>query len=121
MATSKKIAEIILTPWDASWLDLINENVVPKLKGIRFEKHVEEIKIEGHDAYGNPNGTYKIFYGQSLIKIIIEADAEYFKNELKTGGFDNWTFLAKLESFIVHNFKYPLLRVRADWKEEENT
>jgi len=97
LATSKNSIEII-TIWDGSWVEKLNESVTPLLKDIHFDHYKEEFTVEGH-----------LFYGQDLVKVVIDADSkDYFLGILKEGELNQGRLLARLEGFIVRDFGFQL-------------
>ena len=97
MATSESSPLEIITVWDGSWVDKLNEEVTPSLKGIYFDHHIESFYIEE-----------KTHLGQDLVKIVIDTDADFFLNTLKEGELDQGQLLATLEGWIAHEFKFKL-------------
>ncbi len=99
MATSNNSIEII-TVWDGSWVDKLNESVKPSLKDIHFDHYKEEFIIEG-----------KTYYGQDLVKVIIDTGSkDHFLGILKEGTLNQNLLLMRLEGFIVRDFKFQLFR-----------
>ncbi len=99
MATSENLIELI-TPWDGSWVEKLNESVTPLLKDIYFDHYKEEFTIEG-----------RIYYGQDLVKVVIDSGSkDYFLNVLKGGQLNQGLLLSRLEGFIVRDFGFQLFR-----------
>jgi len=99
LATSKNSIEII-TVWDGSWVDKLNELVTPLLKDIYFDHYKEEFTIEG-----------KLFYGQDLVKVVIDSGSkDHFLEILKGGQLNQNLLLMRLEGFIMRDFKFQLFR-----------
>ena len=97
--TSKNSIEII-TVWDGSWVENLNESIRPLLKDIHFEHYKEEFIIEGEG---------KLFYGQDLVKVVIDADSkDHFLEILKGGKLNQGLLLARLEGLIVRDFGFQL-------------
>lgn len=119
--TFERIAKELDTPWDGSWAKILNRDVGPRLKGIHFEEHVEMFRIKNYDMYGNETETESLVPGAPLVKIVIEANPDYFKNELKEGGLDTRTFLARIEGWIVQEWGYQLFKPAPESIKEEET
>ncbi len=99
MATSKNSIEII-TVWDSSWVEKLNESVTPLLKDIYFDYYREEFTIDGQP-----------FYGQNLVKIVIDSGSkDHFLEILKGGKLNQGLLLARLEGLIVRDFGFQLFR-----------
>ena len=85
----------IKTAWDGTWIDELNTEVGPRLKGMYFSTYPDYVGITP---------------AQTLIKVVIEPDAEYFKNELKFGGLDKEILMLRLEAWITHDWGYDLFK-----------
>lgn len=100
MATSESSSIEIITIWDGSWVEKLNEEVTLSLKGIYFDHHIETFHIEG-----------KTFLGQDLVKIIIDTDnGDFFLNTLKQGTLNQDLLLMRLEGWIVEEFGFLLFQ-----------
>lgn len=98
--TSKDSLIEIITVWDGTWVDKLNESVTPLLKDIYFEHHVEKFNIDGRS-----------YDGQDLVKIVIDTDSgDYFLNTLREGDLNRQQLYARLEGFIWREFKFDLYR-----------
>jgi hypothetical protein len=100
MATSEIPPIELITIWDGSWVETLNNEVTPLLKDIYFAHHCETFNIEG-----------KIHTGQDLVKVVIDANSkDFFLDSLKEGELDKGRLLAVLEGFIRRDFEFQLCR-----------
>jgi len=100
METSEDTTLELITVWDGSWVDKLNEKVTPLLKDIHFGHYKEEFTIEG-----------QVFYGQDLVKVVVNTDSgEYFLNTLKEGDLNQGRLLVRLEGWILRDFGFQLTR-----------
>jgi hypothetical protein len=105
MATSKNSIEII-TVWDGSWVEELNKTITPFLKDIYFDHYIEEFTIEGN-----------VYYGQDLVKVVIDASSkDHFLEVLKGGQLNQGLLIARLEGWIVRDFGFQLFRVNKQEK-----
>ncbi len=100
MATSESSPIEIITIWDGSWVEKLNEEVTPSLKGIYFDHYIETFNIEG-----------KTFFGQDLVKIVIDTDKDFFLDTLKKGDLNQGLLVARLEGWIVRDYGFQLFQV----------
>ncbi len=103
MVTSENASIEIITIWDGSWVEKLNEEVTPSLKGIYFDHHIEAFNIEG-----------KTFFGQDLVKIVIDVDKNFFLDTLRKGDLNQGLLVARLEGWIARDFGFQLFRVAGD-------
>ena len=86
--------------WDGSWVEKLNESITPLLKDIYFDHYVEEFTIEGQP-----------FFGQDLVKVVIDSSSkDHFLEILKGGQLNQGLLLARLEGLIVRDFGFQLFR-----------
>jgi len=105
LATSNKTIEII-TVWDGSWVEELNKTITPLLKDIYFDYYTEEFTVEG-----------KPFYGQDLVKVVIDTDSkDHFLGTLKHGTLNEGLLIARLEGFIVRDFGFQLFQANKQEK-----
>ncbi len=91
------------TNWDAKWCDILNKEVPPLLKDVRFEKWESQLDVEGIE--GN---TYTI-PGQKFVKLILTGDEkEYFVLLLKHGKVLDDNFPNLVRKFIYDNLGHKL-------------
>ena len=96
--TSEDFKLEIITHWDGSWVELLNDNVKPLLKDIGFENHLETFNIDG-----------QILTGQDLVKVVVDTSSkDFFLNTLSEGELDKDLMMRRLEGFIYREFGYQL-------------
>lgn len=105
MATSNNSIEII-TIWDGSWVEELNKTITPLLKDIYFDHYKEEFTIDD-----------KRYYGQDLVKVVIDASSkDHFLEILKHGTLNEGLLIARLEGFIVRDYGFQLFQANKQEK-----
>ncbi len=91
--------------WDGSWVEELNKTITPHLKDMYFDHYKEEFTIED-----------KIYYGQDLVKVVIEISKDHFLETLKGGALNEGLLIARLEGWIVRDYGFQLFQANKQEK-----
>jgi len=95
----------IETHWPAAWVNILIRDMGPLLKNIKFSEYETELQIHTYTKDPEVRSTVP---GMAMVRITINANAEFFRDTLKMGSLPERRVVYSLQSLAYNEFGYDL-------------